>query len=391
MKLFTFIVAIATLIIGFSACERISQITQPATPEIEDKSGEISIGVVLPLTGHLASAGELMKQGLDLALNEINNPQLVGAISESRPSNTKLKFIVEDDASTPEGAVDAFNKLIHEDNMSIILGPASSSATEAAFPIAQENRIVAISPTSGERGLSAIGDFVFRIPLTTDVVVPKGIEVTYAKLGYQRVATMYDETDGFSTDRDKALQEAFTAKGVEVLTTEPFRSGDTDFSAQLTRIQALNPDAIFVSALPPEKPRILIQARQLGISVPFIVSSVTNVEVAAAGAAAEGVITFIGWLPTDDTPGNQAFVKNYSAIYGMEPNAFAASSYAAVYILAEAIKNAQSTDSTAIRDALANIEDFDTILGKFSFNADGDAVYAPRVLIAKDGTLQPFE
>ena len=383
--------AIATLIIGFSACERISQITQPATPEIEDKSGEISIGVVLPLTGHLASAGELMKQGLDLALNEINNPQLVGAISESRPSNTKLKFIVEDDASTPEGAVDAFNKLIHEDNMSIILGPASSSATEAAFPIAQENRIVAISPTSGKRGLSAIGDFVFRIPLTTDVVVPKGIEVTYAKLGYQRVATMYDETDGFSTDRDKALQEAFTAKGVEVLTTEPFRSGDTDFSAQLTRIQALNPDAIFVSALPPEKPRILIQARQLGISVPFIVSSVTNVEVAAAGAAAEGVITFIGWLPTDDTPGNQAFVKNYSAIYGMEPNAFAASSYAAVYILAEAIKNAQSTDSTAIRDALANIEDFDTILGKFSFNADGDAVYAPRVLIAKDGTLQPFE
>ena len=391
MKLFTFIVAIATLIIGVSACERISQITQPATPEIEDKSGEISIGVVLPLTGHLASAGELMKQGLDLALNEINNPQLVGAISESGPSNTKLKFIVEDDASTPEGAVDAFNKLIHEDNMSIILGPASSSATEAAFPIAQENRIVAISPTSGERGLSAIGDFVFRIPLTTDVVVPKGIEVTYAKLGYQRVATMYDETDGFSTDRDKALQEAFTAKGVEVLTTEPFRSGDTDFSAQLTRIQALNPDAIFVSALPPEKPRILIQARQLGISVPFIVSSVTNVEVAAAGAAAEGVITFIGWLPTDDTPGNQAFVKNYSAIYGMEPNAFAASSYAAVYILAEAIKNAQSTDSTAIRDALANIEDFDTILGKFSFNADGDAVYAPRVLIAKDGTLQPFE
>ena len=383
--------AIATLIIGVSACERISQITQPATPEIEDKSGEISIGVVLPLTGHLASAGELMKQGLDLALNEINNPQLVGAISESGPSNTKLKFIVEDDASTPEGAVDAFNKLIHEDNMSIILGPASSSATEAAFPIAQENRIVAISPTSGERGLSAIGDFVFRIPLTTDVVVPKGIEVTYAKLGYQRVATMYDETDGFSTDRDKALQEAFTAKGVEVLTTEPFRSGDTDFSAQLTRIQALNPDAIFVSALPPEKPRILIQARQLGISVPFIVSSVTNVEVAAAGAAAEGVITFIGWLPTDDTPGNQAFVKNYSAIYGMEPNAFAASSYAAVYILAEAIKNAQSTDSTAIRDALANIEDFDTILGKFSFNADGDAVYAPRVLIAKDGTLQPFE
>ena len=382
MKILTCIVAIATLIVGFSACERISEITQPVTPQVEDKSDAISIGVVLPLTGHLAAAGELMKHGFDLALSEVNNGQL---------GNPQFKFIIEDGASTPEGAVAAFNKLIHEDGVSVILGPASSSATEAAFPVAQENQVVAISPTSGARGLSAIGDFVFRIPLATDVVVAKGIPVTYAKLGYQRVATMYDETDGFSTDRDKALQEAFTATGVEVLTTEPFQSGDTDFSAQLTRIQGLNPDAIFVSALPPEKPLILVQADELGISVPFVVSSLTNIEVAAAGAAAEGAITFIDWLPTDDTPGNQAFVKAYSATYGMEPNAFVAASYATVYILAEAIKNAQSTDSAAIRDALANIMDFDTVFGKFSFNADGDAVYAPGVLVVKDGTLQPFE
>lgn len=382
MKLFTCIVAIATLIVGFSACERVSQITQPTTPQVDDKSDAISIGVVLPLTGHLASAGELMKQGFDLALGEINNGQL---------GSPQFKFIIEDDASTPEGAVAAFNKLIHEDGVSVILGPATSSATEAAFPIAGENRIVAISPTAGKRGLGAISDFVFRIPLATDVVVAKGIPVTHAKLGYQRVATMYDETDGFSTDRDKALQEAFTVNGIEVLTTEIFRSGDTDFSAQLTRIQALNPDAIFVSALPPEKPLILVQAGALGISVPFIVSSLTNVEVAAAGAAAEGAITFIDWLPTDDTPGNQAFVQNYSATYGMEPNAFAAASYATAYILAEAIQNAQSTDSVSVRDALSNIMDFDTVFGKFSFNADGDAVYAPGVLVVKDGTLQPFE
>ena len=382
LRTFAFILTIVISVVGFSACERVSQIVQPATPEIEDKSGEIPIGVVLPLTGHLASASELMKQGLALALDEINNTQ---------PSGPKFKFIVEDDTSTAEGAVDAFNKLIHQDGLSVILGPASSTATQAAFPIAQENGVVAISPTSGARGLSAIGDFVFRIPLTTDVVVPKGVQATHAKLGYQRVATMYDETDGFSTDRDTALQEAFTAIGVEVLTTEVFQSGDTDFSTQLTQIKALDPDAIFVSALPPEKPGILIQAHELGISVPVIISSLTGVEVEAAGAAAEGAITFIGWLPTDDTPGNQAFVQNYSATYGMEPNAFASASYASVYILAEAIKNAESTDAISIRNALANISDFDTILGKFSFNADGDAIYAPRVLIVKDGTLQPFE
>ncbi len=379
LKTFTFIVAIATLIVGLSACERVPEIIQPPT---EDKSNEISIGVVLPLTGHLAAAGKLMKQGYDLALDEINMAQL---------GKTQFKFIIEDDTSTPEGAVEDFNKLIHQDGVSVIIGPASSSATKAAFPVARDNQIVAISSTSGSRGLGAISDFVFRIALTTDVVAPRGVKATHAKLGYQRVATLYDKIDEFSTDRDAALQEAFTANDIKVLTTETFQSGDIDFSAQLTRIKTLNPDAVFVSALPPEKPRILIQAHELGISVPFIVSSLTDVEVQAAGTAAEGAITFIGWLPTDDTPGNRAFVQNYTDTFGMEPNAFATASYATVYILAEAIKNAHATDSTAIRDALANIKDFDTVFGKFSFNADGDAVYEPKALIVQDGTLQPFE
>ena len=380
MKSFIFIFVI-TALISFSACERIPQITQPATPEIDDKSGEISIGVVLPLTGHLASTGELMKQGFELALTEINRA------GPSRP----LKFIIEDDTSTPEGAVAAFDKLIHKDGVSVILGPATSSATKAAFPIAQENQVVAISPTSAARGLSEIGDFVFRVLLATDIVALKGVETTHAKLGYQRVATLYEETDFFSTDRDTALREAFAAINVQVLITEVFESGDTNFSDQLTRIKALEPDAIFVSALPPEKPGILVQAHELGISAPIIVSSLTDVEVEVAGAAAEGAITFIGWLPTDDTPGNQAFVKNYNTTYGMEPDAFAASSYAVVYILAEAIKNAEATDAISIRNALASIMDFDTVFGKFSFNADGDAVYGQKTLIVKDGMLQPFE
>ena len=337
MKSFIFLVAIATLIIGFSACERISEIVQPTTPQVEDASDEISIGVVLPLTGHVAATGQLMKEGVELALSEINNPQLVGAISESRPSNTRFKFIIEDDTSTPEGAIAAFNKLIHEDGISVILGPSTSSATQAAFPIAQENQTVAITATAGARGIGAIGDFVFRVPLTTSIVIPKGVQITQAKLGYQRVATLYDDTDHFSTDRDETLQETFTANGIELLTTETFQSGDTDFSAQLTAIKALNPDAIFASALPPEKPGILIQGQELGISVPFIISSLTEAEIQIAGDAAEGAITFTGWLPTDDTPGNQAFVQNYKATFGMTPNVFAAASYATAHILAEAI------------------------------------------------------
>ena len=382
---FVFVLAIVLLIAGLSACDQIEQLLVPVPSEMEDLSEEISIGVVLSITGRLNSSfGGPMGQGFELALEEINNSQL---------GDRRIQLIIENDRSTVEGAVAAYNKLIYQDSIPVILGPATSSQTEAAFPIAQENGVVALSPTSAARGLSAIGDFVFRAALTTDVLIPSGIDTTSAKLGYKKAATMYDETDVFSTDSDEAVREALAANGVEVLITETFQGGDTDFSAQLTRIKEANPDVIFVSSLSPEKPGILTQGRQLGIpdSVPFVIRTLTIADVQATGDAAEGAITFVGWASTADTPGNQAFVQNYSAKYGVEPNNYAARSYAALHILAEAITNAQSTDSTAIRNAMANITDFDTIFGKFSFDAVGDAVYNPKVLIVENGQLETFE
>ena len=92
-----------------------------------------------------------------------------------------------------------------------------------------------------------------------------------------------------------------------------------------------------------------------------------------------------------NTPGNQAFIRSYTENYGTKPNTWAAQSYATVYILAEAISNAQTTDAAAIRDTLANIRDFDTILGSFSFDQNGDAVYDPIVLVVENGQLKVFE
>ena len=378
-----FLFGIVALIVGFSACDRVSQIVQPPTPQMTEVGEEISIGVVLPLTGRFSYAsGSPLLQSFELARSEINAAQ---------PNGAKLKLIVEDDQSTIEGAIAAFNKLIQQDGVSVILGPTTSTHTKEVFPIAQENQVVAISPTSAARGLSAIGDFVFRVALTTDVLIPKGIEVTQTKLGYQRVATLYDEADLFSTDGDEAVREVLKARAIEVVATETFQGRDTDFSEQLTRIQALDPDVIFVSSQPPEKPGILTQGHELGISAPFIVRTLTGADVESAGVAAEGVMTFIGWGAAVDTPGNQAFVENYTTQFGMEPSNFAARAYAAFYILAEAIERAQSTDAATLRDALASIRDFDTILGSFSFDANGDAVYDPKVLVVKDGELVRFE
>ena len=374
-----FVLTIASLIMGGSTYARM-------TPQMEGLSGEIPIGVVLPLTGALAAPyGLPMQRGFELAREEINNSEELG--------DAKITFITEDDQGTVENAVEVYNKLIRQDGVPVILGPANSSQVREAFPIAQQNRVVAISSLSSASGLSALGEFNFRISLTTDVLVPSGIRITQEKLGYTKAATIYDEIDLYSTDSNKVVREALTANGVEILTTETYQTGETDFSAQLTRIKESNPDAIFISALAPEMVQIMIQARQLGIptSVPLIVPDLTGDEVAAASDAAEGAITFTSWISTADTPGNRAFVQNYRAKYRAEPNPWAAQSYAALYILAEAIANAQSTDATAIRDALANTKNFDTILGKFAFNTVGDAVYDLMVLVAQNGNFEVFE
>ena len=380
---FTSLLVLAGLIIGFSACDRMSHIIQPDTPSMAAAGEEIAIGVILPVTGrNQGSFGTTVSQGLELARNEINNAQRSGM---------KLKFVIEDGQSTAEGAVDAFNKLSQRDDIAAILGPSTSNQTREVFPIAQENGIVTISPTSAAAGLSAIGDFVFRISLTTDVLIPDGIEATHAKLGYQSAATIYDAKDHFSTDSDKIVREALATRGIEVLVTETFQSGDTDFSEQLTRIKVANPDIIFFSSLPPEKSGMLIQAKEMGISAPFILRTLTIGDVEAAGEAAEGAMTFVGWSDTIDTPVNQAFLANYRATYSSEPNNYVARAYTALYVLAAAIVNAESTDPAALRDALANIRDLDTVFGKFSFDTNGDAVYAPIILVVEEGKLKPFE
>lgn len=381
---FAFVLAIIALIAGLSACDQIGQLLLPAPPQMEGLSGEIPIGVVVALTGRFANdVGIPMHIGFELARQEINHSGTLG--------DATITFITEDDQS--ESSVEAFNKLIHQDGVSAITGLAISDQAVHSFPIAQENGVVAFSSVSSASGLSAIGDFIFRAGLTIDVLIPSGVQITQGKLGYTTAATIYDETDLYSTSSHKGFQEALAENGVEIVSTETFQGGDTDFSAQLSRIMEANPEAIFISTLPPEMPLILTQGRELGIpdSVPFIIPAIAIEQVAAAGNAAEGVITFIGWSSLAATPGNQAFIQSYTETYGMQPNAWAAQSYATLHILAAAIATAQSTDSAAIRDALANTTNMDTILGQFSFDEVGDAVYDPQILIVKDGEFAVFE
>ena len=289
-----------------------------------------------------------------MARDEINAAQL---------APPRLRFIIEDDQSTIEGALSAYNKLIHEDRVVAILGPASSTQVEMAFPVAEANRLVAIGPSSAAQGLSAIGDYVFRVNQPVDKLIPRGVRLTHERLGYQRVAKLVTSDDVYSTSADSLFAESLDAIGVEVLSTETSLLRAGDYTEQLTRIKALNPDAIFVSAQPLDMPDIMIQARQIGIGtdIPIIAPLLSSTEIQEAGDAAEGTITFTSWSIKAETPRNKAFVGNFRAKYELEPNLFSALAYTSVYLLTNAISIAQSIESDAIRDALADTKDFDTV------------------------------
>lgn len=373
------------LIVGLSACDELVSILSDSNEgQIPD---EIPVGIVLPMSGKYVSSPD------DPLIQRYRNGFLMAQAEINAAQRTPLRFIIEDDKSTIEGAIEAFNKLIHEDGVVAILGPASSTQVEVAFPVAEENRIVAIGASSAAQGLSAIGDYVFRVNQPVDKLIPRGVRLTHERLGYRRVAKFVTSDDVYSESADTIFAESLDALGVEVLSTETAPLGADDYTEQLARIKALNPDAIFVTAQPVDIPEIMVQARQIGIdaSVPIIVALLSSTEVEKAGDAAEGIITFSPWSIKAETPGNEAFVRDFRAKYDLEPNLFSALAYTSVYLLADAISNAGSTESDAIRDALADTKDFDTVLGRFSFDAVGDPVYDPVMLIVRDGGFEPFE
>lgn len=376
---------IAGLMVGLCGCDLIADILL-VPDEAKDDGSDVhydavtmNIGLVAPLTGDYAdSLGASVLNGFNLARDEI----------ELYPNiPVKINFIIEDDMGTVDGAVAAFDRLI-EAGVPAILGPAISTQAKEAFPIAQENQVVAFSSVSSAAGLSSIGNYIFRAALAVDKMNPAGVKATHAQLGYERAAMIYDDADVYSTSSNEHLTAALEELGVEVLTTQTFQTGDADLSRQLQAIMEVQPDVLFISGLPPDMVQIMIQGREMGIDAQYIAPGLSRHEVGMAGDAAEGAITFGAWHK--DNPDNRHFVGSYRETYGIDPDPWAAQSYAAFFILYAAIAEAESTEAAAIRDTLALTKDFDTNLGSFSFDENGEAVYEPVVLVVKHSNLEVF-
>ena len=387
IKRITLLLIFAFLVASISGCDQLTSfLADFASIDDEPLPDEIVIGVVVPKSGVYVDGPDdptltTFLNGYDLARGEIN---------EIAPF--AIRFIIEDDKSTGDGAIAAYNKLIHEDKVVAILGPLASTQVQVAFPVAEQNEIVAIAPSSAAQGLGALGDFVFRTNLTVDKIIPHGVRLTHEILGYQRVAKLTTREDVYSQSADASISEILTQLGIEVVASETAALAATDYTEQLTRIKEQNPDAILISAQPIDTPKMLVQAREVGISsnVPIIVPLLGGSEVREAGVAANGAITFTAWNP-DASPESMWFVQNYRSAYNVEPDIFSALAYTSVYLLFHAITTADSTESHAIRGVLAQTKDVETLLGSFSFDEVGDAVYDPHVLIVRDGEFEVLE
>ncbi len=349
---------------------------------------EITLGAVHDLSGATAVYGTAIQKGIDLAVKQINEQKYLG-------EGVTLKVTYEDAAGDPKQAIAAFEKLTADKNITAILGPTLSSEAKSADPVAQEAKVPVIASSNTATGITEIGDYIFRTSLPESAVVPNTVKVTVAALGLKKVAVMYGNDDAFTQSGYDVFKVALTDAKIEILDTETFAKGDTDFATQLTKIKGLNPDAIIVSALAEEAANIMIQARTLGIpdSVHIIGGNGFNSPKLAeiAGKNAEGAISGSAWNIASSFPANVDFVKAFQAEYSSDPDQFAAQAYTAVWVTALAIKNAGSVDRAAVRDALAQIKDLDTPLGKYSFDANRDPLHEPVVLIVKDGKFQVFQ
>lgn len=349
---------------------------------------EVKIGFAFSMTGGSAAYGEAQKRGAQLAIDEIN--------AEDKAADAiKIAPIFEDDASTPQQGINVFQKFINADKVAIIIGPTLSNTAKATDPIAQQAGVPVLAISNTAKGITEIGDFIFRDSLTEAVVVPHTIRIAKERLGIKKVAIFYGNDDAFTKAGYEAFKKALVDNGIAIINEQTFAKGDRDFSPQLTQVKGLDVDALVVSALVDEASGIVSQARQLGLAAKVRIIGGNGFNspsfIKNAGEAAEGVLVGASWNVASLEPVNQQFVAAFTKQYGFPPDQFAAQAYAGVKIAREALKRAGSTrDRQAIRDALAKIKDFDTVLGRFSFTEGRDADCKPVVQEVNAGKFVVF-
>lgn len=349
------------------------------------KDEVIKIGANLELSGGVASYGQSIKEGIDLALEEINKEGINGK---------KVQLVQVDNKSEAPEAINGATKLISQDKVVAIIGAATSGNTKAQIEIAQSNNVPLLTPTGTAADVTVkdgkvLNDFVFRTCFIDPFQGTVAANFAANELKVKTAAIFIDSASDYSKGLAASFKELFEKDGGKIVKEEAYVAKDTDFHAQLTNIKGEKPDFIFVPGYYEEVGLIVKQARELGIDVPMMGAdgwdSPKLVELAGKDALNNTFITN-HYSSGDSDPKVQDFVKAFKAKYkDKSPDAFNALGYDSAYFLADAIKRAGSSDSKKIQKALAETDGLELVTGKMKLDKDHNPIKSAVILEYKNG------
>ncbi len=327
----------------------------------------IKLGTVLRLSVG-AEDGIPARRGVEMAVAEVNK---AGGIN-----GRQVELIVEDEKDSPAAAVNAVKKLIEVDKVVAIVGPMTSGDMMAAGKIADDAKVVDISPTATTPQLSGYGAYLYRGCSRIDKQAEVLTEYV-AKNWKPKTVGIFFSNEPYGKGCAGLFSKFFEKHGIKVVATESFNRGARDFKAELTKIKAANPDILFIPGYTPETAPAAAQARQLGMTQKIlgVYGDMNPGYIKLAGAAAEGHVIGGEYEEGYNTPKNQAFKKNYEELVKKNNDPynimFAALHYDAASMILDGMKKDGPT-SEGIKKFLDSVKDYDGVTGKLSFNQTHD-------------------
>lgn len=352
----------------------------------EKKADIIKVGANLEMTGGSASYGISSKNAIELAFKEINEK---GGINGKR-----LELVVADNKSEAAEATNAMQKLVSQDNVVAVIGPNLSSSVIAASAINNSAKVLDIAPMATnpyvtvDQASGKTKDFNYRTCFIDPFQGTVMAKFATAELGVGNAAVLIDNSSDYAKGLAQFFKENFVKEGGAVTAEESYLQKDTDFKATLTKIKATNPDFLYVPGYYQEVGLIVKQARELGMNMPIAGGdgwdSAKMPEIAGAAALNNTYFSSL-YSPEDSSDINKNFVAAYEKAYGQKPDVFAALSYDSALLVAEAIKNAGSTEPAKISEAMAKINGFSGVSGSVTFDDKHNPVKSAVILEYKDG------
>ncbi|ERL04305.1 ABC transporter substrate-binding protein [Mitsuokella sp. oral taxon 131] len=345
-------------------------------------SNEIKVGANFEMTGNVANYGSATLDGLKLAIDEVNE---AGGVD-----GKKITLVTADNKSEASEAVNAATKLISDDKVSVIVGPAVTANVIAESQVATDNKVPVIAPDGTSPDVTVENGktkpFIFRScfidPQQGTVMAKFASENLKAK-----TAVIYvDNSTDYSKSLGKVFKEKFEAAGGKVVMEEAFLAKDQDFKATLTKLKTANADILFVPAYYEEVGKIVKQARELGMTMPILGTDGWDDPKVADIAGADALNnTFFSTHYSDKDEEVKGFVDAFHQKYGHAPNVFAALGYDAGKMLIDAIRRAGSADPEKIRQAIEDTKDLKVGTGTITMDKNHNPIKQAVILENKGG------